>query len=62
MRTEINKSNLRRTGKGFICITVDGLAGRRLTPTFMDQRKNTYVEVNGELTLLRDEHSFLSVD
>lgn len=62
MRADTGKSELRRTGKGFILINIDGLAGRRLTDTFVDQSRNTYIKVNGELTLLTAEHNFIAVD
>ncbi len=62
MRNDSNKLHLRQTGKGFIFLNIDGLAGRRLTETFVDQSKRTYVKINGEITLLTAEHNFLSVD
>jgi hypothetical protein len=62
MRIEKNKLHLRQIGKGFIFLIIDGLAGRRLTKTFIDQRKRTYIKINGELTLLTAEHNFLSID
>ncbi len=62
MRNDSGKLQLRQSGKGFILINIDGLAGRRLTETYVDQRRRTYVKINGELTLLTAEHSFLSAD
>jgi len=62
MRIDTSKLQLRQSGKGFIVINIDGLAGRRLTETFVDQRRRTYVKINGELALLTDEHNFLSID
>lgn len=62
MRTDSNKLQLRQIGKGFILVNLDGLSGRRLTETFIDQRRRTYVKVNGELALLTPEHDFLAAD
>lgn len=62
MSIDTSKLQLRQSGKGFILINADGLMGRRLTETYTDQRRRTYVKVNGELTLLTAEHNFLSVD
>ena len=62
MITDNNKLQLRQIGKGFIFVDIDGLPGRRLTNTFIDQKRRTYVKVNGELTLLTAEHNFLSID
>jgi hypothetical protein len=62
MRTEQDNLRLRETGKGFIVNSVEGLVGRMLTKTFIDQHKRTYVRVNGELTLLTSGHHFLAAD
>lgn len=62
MKTEQDKLQLRQTGKGFILSNVEGLLGRMLTYTFVDQYKVTYVKINGELTPLTDQHSFLEAD
>lgn len=62
MRIDKNKLQLRQNGKGFIFVNIDGLAGRRLTKTFIDQSRRTYVKINGELTLLTAEHNLLSID
>jgi hypothetical protein len=62
MRIDKNRLQLRQTGKGFIFLNTDGIAGRRLTETFVDQSKKTYVKINGEITPLTAEHNFLSID
>lgn len=59
MKTEHINLQLRQTGKGFILTSIEGLTGRMLTETFVDQRKRTYVKVNGEITRLTSAHSFL---
>ncbi len=60
MAIEKDKLQLRPIGKGYIVVTDHGLAGRRLTETFIDQRKRTYVKINGEFALLTPEHDFLN--
>lgn len=62
MRTEQDKLHLRETGRGFILTNVEGLVGRMLTKTFIDQHKKTYVKVSGKLTLLTSGHQFLAAD
>lgn len=62
MKTEINKLQLREAGKGFIISNSEGLIGRILTQTFVDQKKRTYVKVNGEITPLTLQHNFLPAD
>ncbi len=60
MAIDKDKLQLRQIGKGYIVFSDDGLVGRRLTETFMDQRKKTYVKINGEFALLTPEHDFLA--
>lgn len=62
MRTEQDQLHLKETGRGFIVTNVEGLVGRMLTKTFIDQHKKTYVKVSGELTLLTSGHQFLAAD
>jgi hypothetical protein len=62
MRQDTADLQLKQTGKGFILINIEGLTGRMLTKTYVDQLERTYVKVNGELTPLTTEHSFLSAD
>ncbi len=62
MRTEQDNLQLRETGRGFIVTNVEGLVGRMLTKTFIDQHKKTYVKISGELTLLTSGHHFLAAD
>ena len=62
MRTGQDTLQFRQTGKGFI-VSQDGeLIGRKLTKTFMDQHERTYVQVNGEIIPLTEQHSFLAAD
>ena len=61
MAIDKNKLQLRQLGKGYIVVSDAELAGRRLTETFIDQRRRTYVKVNGELIPLTPEHNFLPV-
>lgn len=62
MKTDQDKLQFRQTGKGFVLSNVEGLIGRMLTCTFVDQHKNTYVKINGEMTPLTDRHNFLAAD
>ncbi len=57
-----NELEYRQVGKGFIVDNIGGIIGRKLTETFVDQFNQTYIKINGELVLLTDEHSYLSVD
>lgn len=52
---------LREIGKGFIVRQMDGIVGRTLTQTYMDQNKKIYVKVDGNFTPLTAEHNFLGV-
>ncbi|MGB3210758.1 MAG: hypothetical protein WBB19_08660 [Desulforhopalus sp.] len=57
-----NKPQLRQIGKGFIVNPMEGMVGRILTQTFMDQNQQTYVKVNGEIIPLTEQHDYLSVN
>ena len=52
----------RQVGKGFIINQMEGMVGRVLTQTFVDQNKQTYVKVNGEIIPLTEQHSYLEVN
>lgn len=58
------KLQFQQIGRGFIVCNEgeEALMGRRLTKTYMDQHKRTYVKVNGQLELLTEQHSYLEVD
>lgn len=55
------KLHYQEKGKGFIVSKpVGGIpAGRRLAKTYTDQFNRLYVQVNGELELVTEEHAFL---
>ncbi len=62
MKSKNDKLQLRQIGKGFIINQMEGIVGRILTKTFVDQYKQTYVKINGELTPLTEEHGYLAVN
>jgi hypothetical protein len=63
MRSQRGQRNeMRQIGRGFIVCNRGALIGRKLAKVYMDQQKRTYVEVNGELEILTDQHGYLSVD
>ena len=62
MQDNHDKLQFRQVGKGFILNEIDGLVGRTLTHTFVDQNKQTYVKVNGEIIPLTEKHSYLAVN
>lgn len=62
MKSKDNKLQLRQIGKGFIINQMEGMVGRILTQTFIDQHKQTYVKINGELTPLIEEHGYLAAN
>ena len=62
MKDNHDQLQFRPIGKGFILNQMEGLVGRTLTQTFMDQNENTYVKVNGEIIPLTEKHSYLSVN
>ncbi len=62
MKSKNDKLQLSQIGKGFIINQMEGIVGRILTKTFVDQYKQTYVKINGELTPLTEEHGYLAVN
>jgi len=62
MRDKQGKLQFRQAGKGFIINQMEGMVGRILTQTFVDQNKQTYVKVNGEIIPLTEQHSYLAVN
>ena len=63
MRSQPNqRSGMRQIGRGFVVCNRGALIGRKLAKVYMDQQKRTYVEINGELEILTDQHGYLSVD
>jgi len=53
MKDNQNKLQFRQVGKGFILNQIEGLVGRTLTQTFVDQNEQTYVKVNGEIAKMQ---------
>ena len=62
MKNNHDQLQFRPIGKGFISNQMEGLVGRTLTQTFVDQNENTYVKVNGEIIPLTEKHSYLAVN
>jgi hypothetical protein len=62
MKANQNKLQFRLVGKGFILNQMEGLVGRTLTKTFVDQNEDTYVKVNGEIIPLTEKHNYLAVN
>lgn len=62
MKVRPERRNLRPSGKGFITHYSEGLIGRKLTETFMDQDRKLFVIIDGELTPLTDQHRFMAVE
>lgn len=62
MATGHENLQFRQVGKGFIVSVDDNLIGRKLTKTFVDQHERTYVQVNGEIIPLTEQHSYLAAD
>ncbi len=53
----------RRIGKCFVIgkAVGDFLPGRKLMDSFEDQFNRKYIQVDGELEMVRDEHGFMEV-
>jgi len=49
----------REVGRGFIVCKTEEIFGRRLTKTYVDQNKKTYVKIGGEYIPLTDQHNYL---
>ncbi len=62
MKNKNDNLQFRQVGKGFIINQMEGMVGRILTQTFVDQNKQTYVKVNGEIIPLTEQHSYLEVN
>jgi spore germination protein GerM len=60
MKDNHDTLQFRQVGKGFIVNQIEGMVGRTLTQTFVDQNKQTYVKVNGEIIPLTEKHSYLA--
>lgn len=56
------RKDMRQIGRGFIVCNRSSLTGRKLAKVYMDRQERTYVEVNGELEILTEEHGYLAVD
>jgi len=59
MKKNRDKLQFRQVGKGFIQNQMKGMVGRTLTYIFVDQNKQRYVKVNGEIIPLTEQHSYL---
>lgn len=53
---------MRQIGKGFIINDIGGIIGRKLTESFVDQYNRTYVKIDGQMTPLTEQHSYLAMD
>ena len=62
MKDNHDQLRFRLVGKGFILNQMEGLVGRTLTQTFVDQNEDTYVKVNGEIIPLTENHNYLAVN
>ena len=62
MKDNHDQLRFRLVGKGFILNQMEGLVGRTLTKTFVDQNEDTYVKVNGEIIPLTEKHNYLAVN
>jgi hypothetical protein len=62
MNDKSDNLQLRPVGKGFILSQMEGIVGRILTQTYVDQKKQTYVKINGEFIPLTEQHSFLAAN
>ncbi|MBU1565508.1 MAG: hypothetical protein KJ630_07755 [Proteobacteria bacterium] len=60
MKDKYDQPYFREVGKGFIVSQIEGIVGRILTQTYMDQHKKTYVKIRGEYIPLTKEHNFLA--
>jgi hypothetical protein len=56
------RNDMQQIGRGFIICNHGALMGRRLAKIYKGQDKHTYVELNGELEMLTDQHGYLAVD
>jgi hypothetical protein len=61
MKAKNEELRFREVGKGFILRQLDGIVGRTLTQTYMDQHKKIYVKINDNYTPLTEQHNFLVV-
>jgi hypothetical protein len=62
MNDKRDSLQFRPVGKGFILSQMEGIVGRILTQTYVDQKKRTYVKINGEFIPLTEQHSFIEVN
>lgn len=62
MENKRDNRQFRQVGSGFIINQMEGMAGRILTQTFVDQKKRPYVKVNGEIVPLTEQHSYLAAN
>jgi hypothetical protein len=62
MQDKRDNRQFRQVGRGFIINQMEGMAGRVLTQTFVDQKKRPYVKVNGEIVPLTEQHNYLAAN
>ena len=61
MKKKHDKLKFRQVGKGLISNQMEGMVGRILTQTFVDQNGQTYVKINRKIIPLTEEHCYLAV-
>lgn len=59
MNEKSDNLQFRPAGKGFIISQTEGIVGRILTQTYVDQKKRIYVKINEEFVPLTEQHRFL---
>ncbi len=62
MNEKPDSLQFRPAGKGFIVSQTEGIVGRILTQTYVDQKKRTYVKIKGEFIPLTEQHHFLDAN
>ncbi|MCP4338810.1 MAG: hypothetical protein GY799_07955 [Desulfobulbaceae bacterium] len=62
MEDKHDNRQFRQVGRGFIINQMEGMAGRVLTQTFVDQKKRPYVKVNGKIVPLTEQHDYLAAN
>jgi hypothetical protein len=61
MKSKNGQNEFRQVGKGFIVNQMEGMiVGRMLTQIYVDNKKQPYVKVNGEIVPLTAQHNYLA--
>jgi len=61
MKSKHEQHEFRPVGKGFIVNQMGGsIVGRMLTQVYVDNKKQPYVKVNGEIIPLTAQHNYLA--